>query len=284
MGRSDRPGSEGTSRADDTSKARPAPRLPSGVCLLAGVVAWGSLGCSGLARGDDTLDPRWGCLGEPSVQAQSLLVQAQSSAVVKLRFRDLFQQSSLGGVGVDACLSSDSACASPIAAGLVASEDGTLDIPLYRGFEGYLELEAEGIISTLYFLPPLAGNLDLGEVGLIREVNLRTFNENFNAGIDFDKGHLVLTTRDCNGNPVEGMHLSTNAGGKPFVMDGGLPSFVDPITGPPGAGGFLNLEVGGAYVTGEVVGAEQQRWLVADGNYSIRGAWATMARIGPYNQ
>jgi hypothetical protein len=239
-----------------------------------------STGCSSLAGGSDSLEPPWRCLDEAAA-ALPVPGAVTEPARVGISFRDLFQAVPLPDLEVRACLAIDSACASPVGAPVRSDADGAVQLELYRGFEGYLEVQGEGIISALVFLPRVSSDQSLPQMGLVPEANLRTFNTNFGAGIDFDAGHLVIRIKDCDGLPAQNVALETDVGSRRFYMIGGLPEFGAERSGPVGVGGFVNIDAAGARVVGSFVQEDGTAWPIGTATFAVRPGWATFGDLGP---
>jgi hypothetical protein len=248
--------------------------------LALAAVAIGACSCSALADGADSRVPEWSCLDGATAGALSPL-GATGPVNVELAFIDLFQAMPLRDVAVRACLAIDSACASPFGPLLRSDEAGRVQLELYRGFDGYLELQGEGLISSLLFLPIIEADGFLETIGLVPEANLRTFNTNFDAGIDFAKGHLVVRIRDCFGGPAESVTLQTDASNRGFFMVGGLPEFTTSESGPTGVGGFLNIDVAAARVVGTLEVEEGAAWSIGAATFAVRPGWVTFGDLGP---
>jgi len=240
-----------------------------------------SLGCSSLAGGGDSLEPAWRCLDGVAEGAAPLPGAVTQPARVEIAFRDLFQATPLPELDVRACLAVDSACASPVGASVRSDASGSVQLALYRGFEGYLEVRGEGIISALVYLPRVSSDEVFPTMGLVPEANLRTFNTNFGAGIDFEAGHLVLRIKDCDGLPGANVALETDVPSRRFYMIGGLPEFTTERSGPVGVGGFVNIDAAGARVVGSFLGDDGTAWPIGSVTYAVRPGWATFGDLGP---
>lgn len=118
-------------------------------------------------------------------------------------------------------------------------------------------------------------------MGLVPEANLRTFNTNFGAGIEFEAGHLVLRIKDRDGLPAQNVTLETDVPSRRFYMIGGLPEFTSDRSGPLGVGGFLNIDAAGARVVGSFLGDDGAAWPIGSVTYAVRPGWATFGDLGP---
>jgi hypothetical protein len=233
--------------------------------------------CSALADGGDSLSPAWRCLDELSTPAEPVVTEP---ARVEVAFLDLFQRRPLVGVSVRACLAIDSSCASPVTPSLLSDDTGSVALDLYRGFDGYLEVQGEGLLSSLVFLPLVQGSQNLGSTGLVPEANLRTFNTNFNAGIELERGHIVVRVRDCDGTLAADVALETDVASRRFYMLGGLPEFTTERTSPLGVGGFLNIESAGARVVGSLLLDDGSVFAIGSRTFAVRQGWATFGDVG----
>jgi hypothetical protein len=234
--------------------------------------------CSSLSDGDDSLAPAWRCLdGLPPAAGPEAVAEP---ARVDIGFRDLFQAMPLRNLAVRACLAIDSSCTSPVSPSLSSDDEGRAVLDLYRGFDGYLEIQGQGILSSLVFLPIVQQDQSLGTMGLVPDANLRTFNTNFNAGIEFEKGHLVVFVRDCDGLPAAGVALETDVTSRRFYMVGGLPEFTTERSSIAGVGGFLNIETAGARVVGSLTLEDGNAFAVGSRTFAIRQGWVTFGDVG----
>lgn len=118
-------------------------------------------------------------------------------------------------------------------------------------------------------------------MGLVPEANLRTFNTNFGAGIEFEAGHLVLRIKDRDGLPAQNITLETDVSSRRFYMIGGWPEFTSDRSGPLGVGGFLNIDAAGARVVGSFLGDDGAAWPIGSVTYAVRPGWATFGDLGP---
>jgi len=200
---------------------------------------------------------------------------------VSLTFVDFFQRQPLEGLEIRGCRSVDAACEAPIFEGVGSDATGSATTTLFQGFEGYLEITRSDIVSTLFLLPPVSESRTSGLVGLIPRANLQTFNDNFNAGIDLDKGHIVARIHDCDDNPAADVKLVSDAEHKPFFMVAGLPDFRAERSGPLGVGGLLNVEASALFLSASVESDDGEMWTIAEASLPVRPTWATVVDLGP---
>src|SRR5690606_7820670 len=55
------------------------------------------------------------------------------------------------GAQARACTQADTECIMPVTPFVPVNADGWVDLPVYEGFDGYIEITAESIVSTLLF-------------------------------------------------------------------------------------------------------------------------------------
>lgn len=244
--------------------------LSSPLCLD-GVCIGSDASAPVLDAGDDAppSDPVWGCVGKhlpPPADDRSAPV------AFPLRFLDETGGGGRAGVAVAACEDNDPDCAAPIAQ-LSSDADGTLAVPLWSGFKGFLKIDPDAGTSALYstYLPvipipdknvqnPYIGVWPLFGKDVFPALATTSGGDPLKAGY----GHLLFIALTCNGQRAPGMRATTDVVSGDtygfYTDDSNLPSKTLQSTQKDGVGGFINLPSGNVVVTlrrdsGELVSA-----------------------------
>ncbi|HVH44679.1 MAG TPA: hypothetical protein VM925_20140 [Labilithrix sp.] len=210
-------------------------------------------------------DPVWGCLGRvpplPNVER-----------TVPVHFVAQFQTLAgdpLAGLSVKVCNQLDVQCAAPHeGTPQLTNSEGLLDVTVYSGYRGYLDVETEldgGAFSTFmpsvsYIQPiPDKAKPPPGDAGARFPTRLLTKEEvKYYAVVAGEEakdeyGHLLYTAFDCQGNLAADVVLkaeTVTADSAIFYIDEeGNPSLTQGKTGRSGAGGYLNLPSGSVGMT-----------------------------------
>ncbi len=199
-------------------------------------------GCSSELQGDEAelSAEAWACVDSAEPDAE--LPRTLSVTVPLIT---VFGQP-MPDVPTRLCRRLDPACTQPEAE-IVSDAQGLLRLQLPGDFQGYLEIEAEGFYSQLYFLPSrlepdtTLRNASMSPVGVI---------EGLGAGVgaapDPERGHIVVTAETCSG-PAEGVTLSAvraDSRAIVFYVVDGVPSGDLTATTEMGSGGYLNFPPG----------------------------------------
>lgn len=184
---------------------------------------------------------------------------------------------------VRACFRPDVFCMRPAADWRGPDEAGTVTLPLNQGFSGYLEIEGDDAVPTLYVLPaPLTPELveTLGgqTISLLPPAALLAFGATAMLELASDAGVISINTYDCLGPSAPGVRLELNAAAVPFSFVDGLPIAFQDTTTEDGAAGFANVAPGLLVVRGyradtsELIGLE---------TVLVRTGWVTVSALMP---
>lgn len=148
---------------------------------------------------------------------------------------------------VRACAQRDLSCATPLTASLPVDAQGWVDMPLFDGFDGYLEVRSPTTIPMmLFYQAPLRGTSRTDEepLGQVEVPVLAQLTTAIGTPQDPGLGLLVLRAFDCKGDPAPGVRFSVDKPAVPFYFVAGLPSSQVTETEVSGLGGFINVPIG----------------------------------------
>ena len=195
-------------------------------------------------------NPKWRC--EPAVVLPAVGMMTLTVPIV-----DALSVGRVSGVKVVACNKLDLMCASPVAEG-TSDREGMAKLTVPMGFAGYLQVTTRSdYVPALYFLPtvPPEGmlpNFPLLTSGAI--LNALAFA--LGAGLDPQRGHMMLIAHDCMGTPLPGVTFTSEQADKStlqFYVQDQLPSAEAKQTPAAGDGGYVNFPAGTALITAKEV-------------------------------
>ena len=169
----------------------------------------------------DGLD--WSCLVEAPADEPENRVRPPDSGrlVASLRLLSLLTGAAIPGMVVRACAQADVDCASPLSDYLPASEDGWVDVPLYPGFNGYLEVLADTALpSIVFFSRPLSleTSVDTVPFGLVETNILPSLSGATGSQQDPSLGLVWLRAFDCQGLPGVRRVFRHRPGGEALLL------------------------------------------------------------------
>lgn len=244
------------------------------------------IGTSGDAASDAPTDPIWGCLANPRPlppEEPSAPYQYVTGLV------DLVTNERIVGAPVKACKDDDPSCEAPFAT-TVSNEEGAVDLQLYSGFRGYLEVGSSdstpSLMPTLIYAQPIPDKHTAKTAITYLRFLLTTGAFTYVAGsanktVNPEYGHLFFMATDCRGLASEDLIArveTVTAETSTFYTDSsGTPSLTQAKTTKSGNGGYLNLPVGPLTVklsrtSGAYVGTAQA---------TIRKGTITSLTLGP---
>lgn len=216
-------------------------------------------GTDELTEGADFVDSRtgalmpapgrdWSCVGP--LRSTPMVAQDNNGAtrlVRSLQVLSLVRGTVPEGASVRACQQRDLDCATPVTASLALDADGWVDIPLYDGFDGYLEVTSPATLPMmLFYQEPLLGTsrTDAEPLGLVEIPVLAQLTAGIGTPQEANLGLLVLRAFDCKGDAAPGVKFSVDKPSVPFYFVSGLPSGMQTETEGSGLGGFINVPTG----------------------------------------
>lgn len=179
---------------------------------------------------------------------------------------------------IHGCNTTDPTCAAPVTEDFIVPYGEQAKIKVKPGFRGYLEITNPDGLNAVEFLGrPI--NTDTVGYGVIvptpSTVTLLILatGEKYNA----EQGIFVVTTRDCDRQPLRGVSVSNNLGGTGFIFINMSPQKDETQTSAEGAAGFVNVPAGLTNVSAILNGTQKMSSTSA---YS-RGGWVTYVEIFP---
>jgi len=225
----------------------------------------------------------WTCLGSAAAPPMLLAPTSGERLVQSVRLVDLASLQVPPNISVRACAQRDVDCLAPLTDSLPLDADGWVDVPLFEGFDGFLEITGETIIpSVLFYAAPLSPEteVDRTPLALIPKDQLPALSGATGTPQDPDFGLVVLRSFDCRGNPAPGVSFDIDKDGFPWYFVGGLPSSVATVTAPEsGLGGFINVEPGVAVVNAVLPGSSLP--IATPRSVLVRAGWMTAMRFVP---
>jgi hypothetical protein len=249
-------------------------------------------GCTEFEQGSDTLEIEpetvtvaelggsWGCLDDALAPSVPDEVNAPR-AVRSLRVTGFVGDSEVSGVRARACTLRDPDCLSPVTPWIETTADGWVDVPLYAGFDGYLEITGPGAVPVMVFYSaPLTMNtaVDMDAVFVVDTDTALSFDRLFLGREAFPStGVINVRAMDCTNAAAAGVQfrLEPSAVGWYYVAD--IPVATAQATTESGIGGFSDVRPGTVVVTAEL--AEDGRPLAPPRSVFVRAGWFTNIRF-----
>jgi hypothetical protein len=256
------------------------------------------VGCIELEPGTDELpDPSqvtqeeqpaagrdWSCLREST--APGVLVNSPIGAsrlVRSLQITDLVSGTVPPNVFVRACGQPDVDCTTPLSGQIPIDAEGWVDLPLYEGFDGYLEVTAETLVPTmLFYTDPLniETQVDTTPLGVVTKSLLPGLSAQTGMAQEDSLGLVYLRVFDCNRDPAPGISFSVNQQSAwRWYFVGKLPTSLADSTSDTGLGGFINVTPGVAVVGAELPNSPIP--ITPPMSVLVRPGWMTGLRFIP---
>lgn len=264
-------------------------RVPRGLVALA---LFGASGCTRFASELDTVeeDPGmqtlqlsgdWRCVSD---EAGNPVMNPNGPPLdYPIDARDYLTGATPMNLRVRACFRPDVACMLPATDWLRPDASGIVTLPLTEGFSGYLEIEADGEVPTLFVFPAaltaeLVVALTAIPVSLLPFAALLAFGETSHLTLDPGNGVVSMNTYDCAGAPAAGVRLELNAAAVPFAFVDGLPIALRDTTTDDASAGFANVTPGLVVVRGFRGASSDQIGLET---VLVRPSWVTVGSLMP---
>jgi hypothetical protein len=263
------------------SRTRAIPLLGGSVVVVAALgctefepgddIAQGGTTSSGpiSAEGDwdclpDRVDPPLGALGTRMVRYTLPILNSQTFAPPE-------------GLSVNACLSTDVACATPMATDMRPNADGVVIVPVREKFGGFFTMRSDSTIDSRLFLN---GGVEQDTVAdpvfLIGRPALAGLAQQAQETIDDTRGQLVVRTYDCSNKLAAGVQVSNDRGGKVYAFVGQLPTPGIDVTDEQGTAGFINVTPGVAVVRGRLAGSNAE---IGFNSVPVQAGWFTYVDV-----
>jgi hypothetical protein len=155
----------------------------------------------------------------------------------------------ISDVQVRACFRPDVGCDSPATGYLVPGSDGKVRVPLYAGFNGYLEVTSEGMLPVLLFFAAEWSAEFLAELGqipmqLLPVPALLALGDSARVQLDPSAGVLGINAYDCAGSAASGVRLEADSRAVAYAFVNDLPVLNQDVTSEQGLAGFVNVSPG----------------------------------------
>jgi hypothetical protein len=221
----------------------------------------------------------WTCLPD-TVSAPSMVpvntANAQAATYV-LPLIDFVSGMPPSGATGRACARVDPGCSMPLTETVTITQQGALVLPLFQGFDGFIEVEADGMVPALFFLnAPLAGNTQSFPAFLVPLNSALALSQSIGVPLDERFGLIGFWALDCDGLPAGGVVMSNDAGGLIYNFVDGLPAF-QPST-VDGIGGFLNVPPGRVLLRGVL---SQGGQTIGVQSLVVREGWISVSNLQP---
>jgi hypothetical protein len=221
----------------------------------------------------------WSCLSE-SVDATMPVFAGNARVVYSVQILDLATGRVHRDLQVRACGLSDVGCDSPLTSVLGVDAQGYVDIPLFRGFIGFIEITGSEIQPSVFFIndalePRLRPEFPWTVVSLDSLADLVQL-----LGLRQEPltGFLAFRTLDCQGLPAPGVVLSLEGPGLPWYFVDGLPSLAASSTGSQGIGGYFNVPVGVALLEAKT---RDGKSIAGTQSLAVREGWMSSMFVRP---
>jgi hypothetical protein len=224
----------------------------------------------------------WSCL--PATFEPTPYFDGRESArrlVVSVQLLNLVTEEPIAGLSVRACALRDLECVTPVSELLSVSADGWADVPLYEGFQGYLEITGETVISNiLVFAAPIENAEPFAEpFGIVERLALPTLTAGIGESQSPSLGLIALRALDCEQRDASGVRYGIDKAGVPWYFVGGIPSGSATQTTDSSVGGFLNVPAGVTIVRATLTSS--MRDIVGPTSVIVREGWMTSVRFLP---
>lgn len=226
------------------------------------------------------LSTEWGCLEDTEAPAP---VDAASAprAVRSLRVQGFVDTAEMGGAMVRACTLRDPDCLAPVSPWVAANAEGWVDVPVYAGFDGYLEITGPGAVPVmLFYSTPLAAEtaVDSDPEFLVDMATALSFDRLFLMREAFpNTGVITLRALNCANAPAPGVQFRLEPSAVGWYYVGDIPVATAEATTESGVGGFSDVRPGTVVVTAELL--ESGRQLAPPRSVFVRSGWFTNIRF-----
>jgi hypothetical protein len=151
---------------------------------------------------------------------------------------------------IKACLSLDPDCESPVFGPIDVNAGEPQDFIVPKLFNGYFEISNPDTRTGLYFMGrAVAKDTIAWNVTVPNDQTIAALGLAAGEPVDLEKGVMIAVARDCNLLPLEGATFENSEGGLRFYFYQTTPDPKATKTGPQGAVGFANFEVGTTTLT-----------------------------------
>jgi hypothetical protein len=225
----------------------------------------------------------WSCIRQ--LQPDSTVTRSTANAarlVQSLQVLSLAAGTVPVATNVRACAQRDVNCTAPLTANIPLDAQGWVDLPLFDGFDGYLEITGPQIVSTLLFYQdPLSAESrrDTTPLGVVETALLPMLTAAIGTPQDPALGLVYLRAFDCNNDPALGVKYTIDKPSVPWYFVAGLPSSAVTETEGSGLGGFINVPLGITVVDAALSNGERD--IALPKTLLVRPNWMTGLRLIP---
>lgn len=220
----------------------------------------------------------WACLVDGAVN-EAPFTDESRHFVYSLRIETLFGDVPTNTV-VRACSTADLLCAQPVTPDIPVDAQGRVTVPLFWGFDGYLEIRGDGIVPSVSYLrqPLYADSVQTIPIQVAPQEALAAYAAANGTTLREDRGLLAVEVFDCNWALAAGIEVSNDVGGVPFSFTNGLPTIGMSVTDGRGLAGALNVPPGVVRATGVIVATGQR---VGARTINARAGWTSAVALVP---
>jgi hypothetical protein len=221
----------------------------------------------------------WACLADVSSGPSSVPMNTSNAepATYVLPLIDFVSGMAPLSARGRACARVDPGCSMPLTESVMVSREGALVLPLFEGFDGFIEVEADNMVPALFFLnAPLIGNTQSFPAFLVPLNSALALSQIVGVPIDERFGLIGFWALDCGGLPAEGVVMSNDAGGLIYNFVDGLPAFQTATV--DGIGGFVNVPPGRVLLRGVL---SQGGQTIGVQSLVVREGWISVSNVQP---
>jgi len=262
------------------------------------VMALGAaLSCTEFADGADELPVMtnlpnlagedWRCLSQERPSSPPVPVDTNRPVTYRGTWIDIGTRAPPPNLRARACGIADPSCSAPLTPFALADSTGLVELPLFHGFAGYLEVTSDVTVPTVAFLGATL-TADVSAVyeeavprTLIQPAALVGLADVYGIVIEPTAGYISVFALNCSGSLTGNVELSLSNQGSAvrYYFDNNFPSITLETTTPDGHGGFVNVPGGGATVSATLGSTGE---LVRTATLFVRPSWGSHIVLGPY--
>ncbi len=221
-----------------------------------------------------TASSKWSCLSDPPAVSN-----AAGPFNVTMHVADLISHAPLPGVQAELCRKLDVACAEPVST-VMSDAAGTINLQVEAAFSGYVWLQSDTIVPTLYFFnPTIDHDTDIPSLSMSTPSARGALLGQL--GADTSRGDILLDAWDCTGVTASSVSFSITPESSDVIsyyLSSDLPTRGPGPTDSTGYGGFVNLNAGTVTVSATDAITQEH---ISDLTLVVRPGTATWARMVP---
>jgi hypothetical protein len=227
----------------------------------------------------------WRCLGRIEEAARNLLPEGPSAErfVHSIQFLSVVTGAIVPGLSVRVCAQRDVECAMPVTDFEPVRPDGWIDVVLYEGFSGFLEIQGDAIMPMAFFYPePITRDREVyaSAIGVLERAVVPSLSAAAGAQQESTLGLVVLRAYDCQGEAALGVSYDIDKAGTPYYFVAGLPSLAAVDTSESGIGGFFNVAPGVIVASARLESTGVG--ILKPASMLVRAGWLSYVRFIPF--